>query len=637
MNRENDTVCGTGKAGLCGLIPVLIFMIMVFNSGSAVVWAQGAEEATDWEEARCGYAEEMRRFIKKYPDSEYRIQAEGCLISLLLKNCKVYLESGRLTGGAGGNAYDCYEEVLALDSVNAVALSGLREIEDKYIELARRKLELGDLVGADRLVEKVRGLNPEREEVLELEWLLEQERMAKKAASLLAECAAHLEVGRLTEGARGNAYDCYDEVITLDSGNVAALSGFKAIEDKYIEWAHQELESGDLVRAGQLLDKVRGLNPERKEVVDLGRLLGKAKQIAPLLSKCGDLLKSGQLTEEAVGSAYECYQSVIALAPGNVAALSGLKVIENKYIELTKQGLESGDLVGVGRLIDKVRELNPKHKEVVELERLLKEAEEAAALAEQESQAAKEAERERLVGEVFKDCDECPGMVVVPSGSYRMGSAADEADRDEDEGPVRTVTIPANFAVGQYEVSFEEWEVCVSAGGCGGYQPDDQDWGRGRRPVINVSWEDAKKYVRWLSDKTGNDYGLLSESEWEYVARAGIQTVFHTGDQITTDQANFNGSLGKTVQVGSFSANGFDLHDMHGNVWEWVEDCWTDSYSGAPTDGSARTSGDCEFRVLRGGSWSRKPWNVRMANRFRFKADDRNDNNGFRVSRKLMR
>ena len=255
---------------------------------------------------------------------------------------------------------------------------------------------------------------------------------------------------------------------------------------------------------------------------------------------------------------------------------------------------------------------------------------------------------EKLVGEVFRDCDECPGMVVVPSGSYRMGSAADEADRDDDEGPVRTVTIPANFAVGQYEVSFEEWEVCVSAGGCGGYQPDDQDWGRGRRPMINVSWEDAKEYVRWLSDKTGYDYGLLSESEWEYVARAGIQTVFHTGDQITTDQANFDGrhayndsskgiNQGKTIEVGSFSANSYGLHDMHGNVWEWVEDCWNDSYSGAPTDGSARTSGDCKFRVLRGGSWSRKPWNVRLANRFRFKADDRNDNNGFRVSRKLIR
>ena len=198
-----------------------------------------------------------------------------------------------------------------------------------------------------------------------------------------------------------------------------------------------------------------------------------------------------------------------------------------------------------------------------------------------------------------------------------MGSPNNEEGRYDIEGPRHRVNIGYPLAVGVYEVTFSEWYACVNAGGCDRF-PDDEGWGRGNRPVINVSWEDAQSYVRWLSARTDHRYGLLSESEWEYVARAGTITPFYFGSTISTDQANYNGDYtydsgrkgvyrGKTVPVGSFSANAWGVHDMHGNVWEWVEDCWNYSYEGAPADGSAWESGDCDVRVLRGGSWNNSP------------------------------
>ena len=249
-------------------------------------------------------------------------------------------------------------------------------------------------------------------------------------------------------------------------------------------------------------------------------------------------------------------------------------------------------------------------------------------------------------GDVFRDCDACPEMVVVPAGSYLMGSPASEAGREDNEGPVHRVTMAQPFAVGKYEVTFAEWEACVAGGGCGGYRPSDAGWGRGTRPVINVSWKDAQAYVRWLSEKTGQGYRLLSEAEWEYVARAGTTTAYHTGATISTEQANYNGNYtygsgrkGKyrkqTVPVGSFPANGFGLHDVLGNVWEWTQDCWNVGYGGAPADGRAWESGECGDRVLRGGSWGYTPRYLRSADRDRVTTGFRNNSGGFRLARTL--
>ena len=246
------------------------------------------------------------------------------------------------------------------------------------------------------------------------------------------------------------------------------------------------------------------------------------------------------------------------------------------------------------------------------------------------------------VGQRFRDCAECPEMAVVPAGSFLMGSPDAEEGRDEDEGPLHRVTFAAPFAVGIYEVTFDEWDACVADGGCGDYWPDDEGWGRGRRPVMNVNWEDAQLYVDWLTARSGWRYRLLSEAEWEYAARAGTTGPFHTGSTISTDQANYDGDLiygngvwgeyrKRTMPVGSFPANGFGLHDMHGNVWEWVQDCWAADYQGAPNDGAAFGSGDCAMRVVRGGSWVSSPVSLRSANRMGY--DDWGAFTGFRVVR----
>jgi formylglycine-generating enzyme required for sulfatase activity len=248
--------------------------------------------------------------------------------------------------------------------------------------------------------------------------------------------------------------------------------------------------------------------------------------------------------------------------------------------------------------------------------------------------------------DLFKECDKCPEMVGVPSGSFTMGSPASEAGRSDNEGPQHSVTISRPFAVGRFAVTFDEWDACVADGGCNGYKPADR-WGRGRQPLINVSWDDAKTYVAWLSRKTGKGYRLLSEAEREYATRAGTTTPFWWGSSISTSQANYDGthtygsgSKGeypdKTVPVSSFQPNAWGLYQVHGNVYDWVEDCYHEGYTGAPSDGSAWVSGDCSRRVLRGGSWVSDPKYLRAAYRGENNTTDfRNTIKGFRVARTL--
>ena len=254
------------------------------------------------------------------------------------------------------------------------------------------------------------------------------------------------------------------------------------------------------------------------------------------------------------------------------------------------------------------------------------------------------AERERALKlqDVFKECEQCPEMIVVPAGTFMMGSPASEKGRNADEGPQRSVTIGKPFAVGRFAVTFDEWDACVADQGCNGYKPSDHGWGRARRPVINVSWDDAKAYVAWLARKTGKSYRLLSEAEREYVTRAGTTTPFWWGASISTSQANYNdGSRDenrqKTVPVDTFQPNAWGLFQVHGNVYDWVEDCYHDSYTGAPSGGSAWVNGDCSRRVLRGGSWAMisNPEDLRAASRLKFTSDSRGTVMGFRVGRTL--
>lgn len=202
-----------------------------------------------------------------------------------------------------------------------------------------------------------------------------------------------------------------------------------------------------------------------------------------------------------------------------------------------------------------------------------------------------------------KKCVECPEMISIPN---------------------------ANFAIAKYTVTFQDWDACVVDGGCNGYRPSDKEWGRGTRPVINVSWNDAQAYIKWLSNKTGNMYRLPTEDEWEIAARAGTTTeyywgIFPFGDSTNSVNANCNGCGSKwdnrtTAPVGSFKPNGFGLYDMSGNVWQWTDTCW---------------EGDCKFRVLRGGSWNDTATNIRIATRFKDAINERYHISGFRLAMTL--
>ncbi len=252
---------------------------------------------------------------------------------------------------------------------------------------------------------------------------------------------------------------------------------------------------------------------------------------------------------------------------------------------------------------------------------------------------------EHLATQSIRDCPECPELVRVPEGSFMMGSPDSEEGRRTDEGPQRQVTIAKPFAAGKFEVTFDEWDACVSAGGCTG-KVNDNGWGRGKRPVINVTWSDAQEYVDWLSKKTEKSYRLLTEAEWEYAARAGTTTPFSTGTTISTDQANFKGlsTFGgsaagtfreMTVEVGSFKPNAFGLFDMHGNVKEMVQDCYVENYTNVTAEGSAVTASDCFPRVLRGGSWFNLAVDLRSACRNRVLFPGPSEFVGFRVARTL--
>jgi formylglycine-generating enzyme required for sulfatase activity len=245
-------------------------------------------------------------------------------------------------------------------------------------------------------------------------------------------------------------------------------------------------------------------------------------------------------------------------------------------------------------------------------------------------------------GDSFTECaQDCPQMVVVPAGSFTMGATANAAQ------PQHTVTLAKPFAVSKYELTFADWDACVAGGGCNGYKADDEGWGRGRQPAININWDDARAYVTWLAQVTGKTYRLLSEAEYEYAIRAGTETTYPWGSDIMLNgqaMANCDGCGSKwdrqqTAPVGSFAPNKFGLYDMVGNIFEWTEDCFHQNYDGAPTNGSAwlqANGGDCNNHPARGGSWYSDPHYLVPENRVEATATARNAGAGFRVARTLL-
>jgi formylglycine-generating enzyme required for sulfatase activity len=232
-------------------------------------------------------------------------------------------------------------------------------------------------------------------------------------------------------------------------------------------------------------------------------------------------------------------------------------------------------------------------------------------------------------------------MIVVPAGSFMMGTPATENGHESSEDPQHKVTIAKAFSVSKHELTFAEWDVCSAYGDCERHI-DDNGFGRDRQPVINVTWDDAQHYVAWLAKVTGKPYRLLSEAEWEYAARAGTQAAFPWGNDIGSGNANCNdcGSqwdFKRPAPVGSFAPNGFGLYDMAGNVTEWVEDCDHPDYNAAPDDGSTwMEGGNCGYRILRGGSWIDPPELLRSGRRVTQSTGFRFSNYGVRLGRTLI-
>jgi len=275
-----------------------------------------------------------------------------------------------------------------------------------------------------------------------------------------------------------------------------------------------------------------------------------------------------------------------------------------------------------------------KLEEMRQLEARLNQAEAAAKAKAAAAPAQREDVARQNPGTEFKDCVECPAMISVPAGSFTMGTTPTESGRSRDETPQHRVTIARTFAVGKFEVTFSEWDACVADGGCNGYKPLDGGWGRGNHPVVFVSWNDAQSYIAWLRQKTRKPYRLMSEAEWEYAARAATVSAFYWGARANTASAKYDSSDG-TAPVGSYPPNSFGLHDIAGNVSEWAMDCLNKSYDGAPDDGRAWMTGDCDLHALRGGAWNSPANNLRSANRDWDASGFRVNRNGFRVARGL--
>ena len=453
---------------------------------------------------------------------------------------------------------------------------------------------------------------------------------------MLEACEAHFEANRLLTGVGGTAVECYEEVLALERSNRRAIDGLNRVFEKYLGWARNTLDRGKVAKTQGYVEKLKRLIPEAPEIAELEDAI---RLFERHLEEGRAALEEGNLStaQEHADTLKELYPN----AP-QVQELEDAIGLFERHLEEGRAALEEGNLSTAQEHVDTLKELYPNAPQVQELEDAIAEAATASApepapepVPEPTPEPPSDAERE--VGEEFRDCDECPLMVVVEAGSFTMGNSWMPT-----ESPEHVVTIANPFAVGVYEVTFAEWDACHDDGGCS-HSPSDKGWGRGRQPVINVSVEDARQYVRWLSRKTRSTYRLPSESEWEYVARAKTTTAYAWGSTffITgSRKANCADCGGrwagrKTAPVGSFANNGFGLYDVHGNVWERLEDCRQPTYEGAPQDGSVWRRGSCAYTAMRGGSFKDKAWDMRTSHRGWGPADRRTSNAGFRVARTL--
>ena len=455
-----------------------------------------------------------------------------------------------------------------------------------------------------------------------------------KVARLLAAAEADLKARRMTSPAGNNAWEKYQVVLKLDPGNLEAMAGVERVMSSYVELFGTAVEQENFEKAFDYLARIRELHPDLPELEEGVRRLEAAKQAradrlaeqerqrqAEEEARQAELERQRKVQEikahwrsfeaameaEELGEATDILAKIRALNPEEPELAAGEQRLAKLEQQLTDQAIEvhwmafeaaigEENLDEAANILNQVRDLDMEAPGLIE--------------GEQSLLAAKQAHEYRL-REAEKKAREAVGeMVSIPGGSFRMGALNGGFSfmfAKPYALPVHAVNV-APFRLGKYEVTFAQWDACVADGGCGGYRPNDRGWGRGNRPVINVSWNDAQAFIDWLNKRAGGNYRLPTEAEWEYAVRAGSTTKYSWGNAIGHNRANCDGCGSQwdgkqSAPVGSFGANEWGLHDMHGNVWEWVQDCWNENYMGAPSDGSAWISGDCGQRVFRGGSW----------------------------------
>ena len=453
-----------------------------------------------------------------------------------------------------------------------------------------------------------------------------------EVARLLAAAEADLKARRLTSPAGNNAWDNYMRVLELVPAYHDAVRGMERVIDSYMELFGTAVEQEDFEKAADYLAKIGELHPDSPVLEEGEQRLKDARQARVDRLAEQERQRQAELERqraETIQAHWSAFDTALA-AEDLDEATSILPQIRDLNSE--EPGLSAGE-----QRLEVVRaELERKRLEALKLE---------------------------LAGE----------MVSIPGGTFRMGDLS--GDGDDDEKPVHSVTVPA-FSMGKYEVTVGQFQRFVEATeyhtdaernadgneGCYAYTAGEGwswTWGRSwRRPgysvgdgqsVACVSWNDAQAFIAWLTQQTGESYRLPTEGEWEYAARAGSTTKYHFGDSelqlchfanhgdTSTDFSDRNKSCSdgvgyRTTMVGRYQPNSFGLYDMHGNLWELVQDCYNESYAEAPINGSAWTSGDCDLRVIRGGSWGSSPGALRSANRGRSRLTDRNTTRGFRLA-----
>ncbi len=546
----------------------------------------------------------------------------------------------------------------------------------------------------------------------------------KAVAALLKKADKALAEGHLLEPADNNALALYRQALEADKENAQALAGLEKIHKSISQQIGTALDRGDEREVARLLEALAGLPHTGEEVAALEARLKVLKQVLPLLTRAAALLKQRHATQPAGDNALEVYRQVLKLDPGNKLADQGLAQIERDYLDRALAAAAQDDFAGADRILDEAAAIRPGSREMQDTRariegirhqravNTLAQANSAldagdTALAESLAQKAlalspdlggiddfnRRLRNARLYasfspGQVITDQfldrhGSAPPLVVIPVGTFLMGSAPGEAGHRVNEEPPHEVRIDSGFALGADAVTVEQFGAFVAdanyvtdaekAGGSGVY---DEESGRiierrgvswrddylGARaaenlPVVHVSWNDAAAYAKWLAERTGKRYRLPSEAEFEYALRAGSTTRYPWGDgnpdkvyeNVTGDgdrSPRLRRSWAKAfpryddrywgpAPIGVMPANRFGLRDMNGNVSEWVADCWHDNYTRAPADGRAWLNPGCVAHVIRGGSWGSAPDEVRSAYRLGAPADTRSPRVGFRVARDL--